>query len=370
MTYFNEWQQQDWDNIRCEIYSKTANEVERVLAKTVWDLDDMKALLSPAAGAYLEPLAQRSVKLTRQRFGHTMGLFIPPYLSNLCANVCSYCGFSMENKMKRHTLSMEALHQECQILQNRGFQSVLLVTGEHATKVGMTYFRQALSVVRQYFEYIAMEVQPLEKGQYDQLKADGLNGVMVYQETYHSRTYAQHHKKGKKQDFRYRLETPDRLGQANVDKIGLGALLGLSDWRVDAWFTLHHLAYLQKRYWQSRFSLSLPRLRPCIGGISPASIVTDKDLVQLLAVCRGFSPNVEISLSTREEAKLRDHLLLLGFTHLSAGSKTEPGGYSAPDTALAQFEVGDERTVDRVVSVLQQKGLDPVWRDWHRVYSG
>jgi 2-iminoacetate synthase len=370
MTYFDLWKQQDWDDIRCSIYSKTTKDVERILVKKKWDLEDVKVLLSPAAGSYLEPLAKRSVMLTRQRFGYTMGLFIPLYLSNLCANVCSYCGFSMENKIKRHTLSMDALHRECQILKTRGFQSVLLVTGEHTTKVGMVYFQQALSVVRHYFEYIAMEVQPLDKVEYDQLKVNGLNGVMVYQETYHSRTYAMHHKKGKKQDFQYRLETPDRLGQANVDKIGLGSLLGLSDWRVDAWFAAHHLSYLQKRYWRSRFSLSLPRLRPCVGGISPASIVTDKNLVQLLSVYRGFSPNVEISLSTRENANLRDHILPLGFTHLSAGSKTEPGGYSDPNRELAQFEVGDERAVEAVVSVLRQKGLDPVWRDWHRSYSG
>lgn len=369
MSYFDHWQQVEWEHIRCQIYSQTPQQVERVLDRPVWSLDDMLTLLSPAAEAYLEPLAERSVRLTRQRFGHTLGLFIPLYLSNLCANVCTYCGFSMENKLKRHTLSLDELHQECRILKAQGFENVLLVTGEHMRKVGMAYFRQALSVVKQYFEYVAFEVQPLETEQYQDLQENGLNGVMLYQETYHQRTYAQHHLHGKKRDFAYRLNAPDRLGQANIDKMGLGALLGLSDWRVDAWFLAHHLDYLKKTYWKSRFSIALPRLQPCVGGINPVSVVSDKQWVQLLTVFRGLLPDVEITLSTRESASLRDRVLSLGFTHLSAGSKTEPGGYANPDKQLAQFEVGDNRSVDAVVQRIQAQGLDPVWRDWHRIYS-
>jgi len=369
MSFSSIWQQLNWDDLRLKIYSKTAQDVERALSKTRCDLSDFQALISPAAEPYLEQLAIKAQERTRQRFGHTMGLYVPLYLSNLCANSCTYCGFSMENKLKRKVLNAAEIEQECQALKRKGFDSILLVTGEHETKVGMTYLAQAVEQIKPYFSYLALEVQPLEQEEYAQLRALGLNGVMVYQETYHQREYAKHHLRGKKQDFHYRLETADRLAQAGIDKIGLGALIGLEDWRVDSFFVARHLQYLEQRYWQSRYSISFPRLRPCTGGVEPKSVMTDRQLVQLICAYRLFNGEVELSLSTRESAFFRDNVASLGITTMSAESKTQPGGYAEQALSeLEQFTIDDARSVQDVAARLQQQGLTPVWKDWQHQY--
>lgn len=369
MSFSSIWQQLNWDDLRLKIYSKTAQDVERALSKTRCDLNDFQALISPAAEPYLEQLAIKAQERTRQRFGHTMGLYVPLYLSNLCANSCTYCGFSMENKLKRKVLNAAEIEQECQALKRKGFDSILLVTGEHETKVGMTYLAQAVEQIKPYFSYLAIEVQPLEQEEYAQLRALGLNGVMVYQETYHQREYAKHHLRGKKQDFYYRLETADRLAQAGIDKIGLGALIGLEDWRVDSFFVARHLQYLEQRYWQSRYSISFPRLRPCTGGVEPKSVMTDRQLVQLICAYRLFNGEVELSLSTRESAFFRDNVASLGITTMSAESKTQPGGYAEQALSeLEQFTIDDARSVQDVAARLQQQGLTPVWKDWQHQY--
>lgn len=226
---------------------------------------------------------------------------MPLYLSNLCANDCTYCGFSMSNRIKRKTLDAAEIARECAAIRNLGFEHLLLVTGEHQGKVGMDYFRQHLPAIRSQFASLHMEVQPLATEEYAELKTLGLDGVMVYQETYHESMYAKHHLKGKKQDFFWRLDTPDRLGAAGIDKIGLGALIGLSDsWRVDCFIVAEHLLWLQQRYWRSRYSVSFPRLRPCAGGIEPASLMDERQLVQTICAFRLLAPEVELSLSTRE----------------------------------------------------------------------
>ncbi|WIH23292.1 2-iminoacetate synthase ThiH [Photobacterium damselae] len=369
MSFSSIWQQLNWDDLRLKIYSKTAQDVERALSKTRCDLNDFQALISPAAEPYLEQLAIKAQERTRQRFGHTMGLYVPLYLSNLCANSCTYCGFSMENKLKRKVLNAAEIEQECQALKRKGFDSILLVTGEHETKVGMTYLAQAVEQIKPYFSYLALEVQPLEQEEYAQLRALGLNGVMVYQETYHQREYAKHHLRGKKQDFHYRLETADRLAQAGIDKIGLGVLIGLEDWRVDSFFVARHLQYLEQRYWQRRYSISFPRLRPCTGGVEPKSVMTDRQLVQLICAYRLFNGEVELSLSTRESAFFRDHVASLGITTMSAESKTQPGGYAEQALSeLEQFTIDDARSVQDVAARLQQQGLTPVWKDWQHQY--
>lgn len=261
MSFYDRFQQLDWDDISMSIYAKTAQDVERALAKPKRDLEDFKALISPAAEPYLEQMAKLSYSLTRKRFGNTMSLYIPLYLSNLCANACTYCGFSMENRIKRRTLNRDEVEAEIDAIKRMKFDSVLLVTGEHETKVGMKYFREMVPIIKQRFNYLAMEVQPLDQDEYAELKTLGLDAVMVYQETYHPKTYAQHHLRGNKMDFRYRLETPDRLAKAGIDKIGIGALIGLEEWRTDCFFAAAHLDYLERTYWQSRYSISFPRLR-------------------------------------------------------------------------------------------------------------
>ncbi|HCH0731163.1 TPA: 2-iminoacetate synthase ThiH [Vibrio parahaemolyticus] len=375
MSFYDRFQQLDWDDISMSIYAKTAQDVERALAKSKRDLEDFKALISPAAELYLEQMAKLSYSLTRKRFGNTMSLYIPLYLSNLCANACTYCGFSMENRIKRRTLNRDEVEAEIDAIKRMKFDSVLLVTGEHETKVGMKYFREMVPIIKQRFNYLAMEVQPLDQDEYAELKTLGLDAVMVYQETYHPKTYAQHHLRGNKMDFRYRLETPDRLAKAGIDKIGIGALIGLEEWRTDCFFAAAHLDFLERTYWQSRYSISFPRLRPCAGnvpasGLQPKSVMTDKQLVQLICAYRLFNPEVELSLSTRESPQFRDNVLPLGITSMSAASKTQPGGYATEEVELEQFEISDERSAASVEDMIRAKGFDPVWRDWHSAYSG
>lgn len=363
-SFYDVWKQLSWDDMTLKLYSSNADDVERALNKNRLNNDDFMALLSPSAERYLPALAERSQMLTRQRFGNTLQLFIPLYLSNLCANDCSYCGFSMSNRLKRKTLSVTEIEQECRAIKAKGFDTILIVTGEHETKVGIEYFRQAMPIIKRYFSYVMFEVQPLSTSEYKQLKGLGLDAVMVYQETYSSLTYSQHHLKGKKRDFRWRLETPDRLGASGMDKIGLGSLIGLEDWRIDSTFTAIHLDYMRKRYWRSRYSLSFPRLRPCTGGVSSVKDMTNKQLVQLICAYRLRFPDVELSLSTREEQSLRDGLFSLGVTSVSAESKTQPGGYANENEELEQFSIDDGRSVNEVANAIKAKGLQPVWTDW------
>ncbi|MBL0680140.1 2-iminoacetate synthase ThiH [Aeromonas dhakensis] len=366
LDFANRWQALEWDDIGMQIRAKTAADVERALASPRRTLTDFMALISPAAEAYLPQMAAEAERLTRQRFGNTIGFYVPLYLSNLCANDCTYCGFSMSNRLKRKTLNNEEIERECLAIKARGFDSVLLVTGEHEHKVGLAYFREVMPIIRRHFSTVAMEVQPLSQDEYAELKTLGLDSVMVYQETYHAPTYARHHLRGNKRDIAWRLATPDRLGRAGIDKIGLGALIGLSaDWRADSYFVAEHLAWLERHHWQSRYSLSFPRLRPCTGGLEPAVIMSDRQLAQLICAWRLFSPTLDLSLSTRESATFRNGAVRLGITQMSAESRTQPGGYAEGDKEeLEQFAIHDDRPVGEVAAAVRQAGLQPVFKDW------
>lgn len=355
-----------WDEVKLALFSATHQDVIRAIEKPRKSMRDIAALMSPAAERDIELLANESVRLTRQRFGYTLSLFAPLYLSNLCANECTYCGFTMSNRIKRKTLSKDEIQQEAEALKAAGFDAILLVSGEHERKVGMPYFLDALAILRPYFSSIAMEVQPLSVSDYQALRKAGVSSVLVYQETYHPRQYAQHHKHGKKTDFDWRLATPERLGQAGINKIGLGALLGLSDcWRTDSVICALHAQYLQNHFWRSRYSMAFPRLRACVGNAHQQQPVSDRQLLQLICAHRIINPELEISLSTRENAHFRDNLLPLGITTLSAGSKTQPGGYSnSHDDALSQFDTEDKRSAQEVASVIHNKGFEPIWHDW------
>ncbi|WP_153914541.1 2-iminoacetate synthase ThiH [Shewanella sp. TC10] len=368
MSFVEQFKQLNLDDLSMRLYASKAVDVERAINLPSGNLDSLMALLSPAAKPYIEQMAQKAYQITRQRFGANIGLYLPLYLSNLCANECDYCGFSMSNKLKRKTLSDAELLAEMNIIKQRGFDSILLVSGEHETKVGIEYFKHVLPLVKQQFSYVAIEVQPLSQSEYQTLVELGLDAVMVYQETYQPSTYKKHHTRGKKQDFSYRLATPDRVAAAGVDKIGLGVLLGLDDWRLDALIMGYHLAYLEKRYWRTRYSISLPRLRPCTGGVSPKVELTDEGLVQMICAFRLFNAQLEISLSTRETPEFRDNLMPLGVTNISAGSSTEPGGYQNPNSQLDQFEISDDRSVNQVIDKMKLKGLSPVWKDWESAW--
>jgi 2-iminoacetate synthase len=356
-----------WEEVKSSIYSKTISDVEQALHASRRTLEDFKALISPAAAAYLEPMAQLSQKLTQKRFGKIIQLYIPLYLSNECTNICTYCGFSLDNKVRRKTLTEEEILKEVAVIKSLGYDHVLLVTGEANQTVHVDYFKKVLTLIRPYFAQVSMEVQPLDTEEYTELIPLGLTSVLIYQETYHKEDYKKHHPKGKKSNFNYRLETPDRLGKAGIHKMGLGVLIGLEDWRTDSFFTALHLNYLEKTYWQTRYSLSFPRLRPFSGGLEPKVEMNDRELVQLICAYRLFNEEVEISLSTRESEKFRNHCVQLGITSISAGSKTNPGGYAVEPESLEQFEISDERSPAEIAAMIRSKGYEPVWKDWDRV---
>ncbi|PWG78932.1 2-iminoacetate synthase ThiH [Pararcticibacter amylolyticus] len=354
----------NWNETRLSIYNKTGDDVLKALSASKRTLEDFKALVSPAAAPYLEQMAQLSQQLTRKRFGNVIQMYVPLYLSNECNNICTYCGFSYDNDMRRRTLSPIEIMQEVAVIKQMGYDHVLLVTGEANQTVHVGYFRKVLGLLRPHFSHISMEVQPLGTEDYAELIGHGLNTVLVYQETYHEDDYRKHHPKGKKSNFRYRLETPDRLGMAGIHKMGLGVLIGLEDWRTDSFFTALHLDYLEKRYWQSRYSLSFPRLRPFSGGLEPKVEMNDRELVQLICAYRIFNEEAELSVSTRESPEFRNNIIRLGVTTMSAGSKTNPGGYSVEPASLEQFEISDERSPEEIAGVIRAQGYEPVWKDW------
>jgi 2-iminoacetate synthase len=362
--FTNLFESYHWDETKQSIYAKTSADVERALASSKRTLEDFKALISPAAAPYLEQMAQLSQELTLKRFGKTVQMYVPLYLSNECNNICTYCGFSYDNKVKRKTLSPMEIMQEVAVIKEMGYNHVLLVTGEANQTVHVDYFKKVLDLIRPHFSHISMEVQPLDLEDYQQLTPYGLNTVLVYQETYHQEDYRKHHPKGKKSNFQYRLETPDRLGEAGIHKMGLGVLIGLEDWRTDCFFTALHLDYLEKKYWQTKYSISFPRLRPFSGGLEPKVEMNDRELVQLICAYRIYNEEVELSISTRESEKFRNNIIKLGITAISAGSKTNPGGYAVEPESLEQFEISDERSSAEIAAMITAQGYEPVWKDW------
>ena len=359
----------DWDTLEQEIYNFTSKDVAAVLRKTKIELDDFKVLISPAAKPFLEEMAQRSHALTKKRFGNTIQMYIPMYLSNECQNICTYCGFSMTNKIRRKTLSDEEILKEVAHIKKLGYDHILLVTGEANRTVGVSYLKHAIELIRSQFSNITIEVQPMDQEEYEELIEAGLYAVLVYQETYHEATYKTHHPKGKKSNFHYRLDTPDRLGKAGIHKIGVGALFGLEDWRVDSFYTALHLKYLQKTYWKTKYSISFPRLRPHQGDVQPKVEMTDSDLVQLICAYRLLDEDVELSMSTRENEIFRNNIIKLGITSISAESKTNPGGYAVEPQSLEQFEISDERSTHEIKEMIQNQGYEVVWKDWDRSYD-
>lgn len=362
--------QQDWTSAKASIYHKTADDVELALKeKTKRTLEDFKAMISPAAAPYLEAMAQLSHQLTQKRFGKTIQMYAPMYLSNVCQNICTYCGFSLDNKVRRRTLTGLEILKEAEEIKRLGYDHILLVTGEANRVVGVDYFIKALQLIRPHFSHISMEVQPLNEEDYRTLALYGLNTVLIYQETYHKADYKKHHPKGRKSNFYYRLDTPDRIGRAGIHKIGLGVLIGLEDWRTNSFFTALHLDYLEKTYWKTKYTISFPRLRPFSGGLNPKVEMNDRELVQLICAYRIFNETVELSLSTRETEHFRNHVIRLGITSISAGSKTNPGGYAVEPQSLEQFEISDERHPQEVAAMIRQQGYEVVWKDWNTAYD-
>ena len=347
-----------------QIESCTNEDVQRSLRADHMNFNDLAALLSPAADTSLESMAKRSADITAMRFGKTTQIYAPLYVSSFCTNRCSYCGFSADNKIERRLLSLEEAEAEAIILHERGFNHILLVSGEAPAKLGVSYLEELAIRLRDRFAAISIEVQPLSTEEYGRLFEAGITAVAVYQETYDRETYSKVHLSGQKCDYDFRLDTPARAAAGGMREVGIGALLGLADWRSEGLALGMHLAWLRKHFWKTALTVSFPRLRPAAGEFQPISKVTERDLSHLIFALRIFDPDVGIILSTREEARYRDGMIGLGPTRYSAGSCTAPGGYSHPELAGEQFSIGDQRTINEVCAAIKQKGYDPVRKDW------
>jgi 2-iminoacetate synthase len=331
--------------------------------------EDFSALLSPAASSRIEELARRSHRLTVQRFGRVLQMYAPLYLSNECIDECTYCGFSRGNDMRRVTLDSEAVLRDAQILLDEGFRHVLLVSGEHPRIVSTGYLEEQIRLLRPHFASISVEVAPQSTEAYARLVRAGLDGVSVYQETYDTDAYARVHLSGRKKNFDWRLETPERASAAGVGHIGIGALLGLADPLHDMIATFVHANWCQRTLWRSSFSVSVPRLRAASGAIRAPYELSDLELSQFICALRICMPDLGVTLSTRERPRLRDGLVRLGVTQLSAGSRTEPGGYADPDPEAEQFEIADHRSPAEVAARLKEMNYEVVWKDWESSLS-
>jgi 2-iminoacetate synthase len=350
-------------------------------------------LIAPKSDQEFEAMAQTSRALTLQNFGRTMRLFAPLYLSNECINNCRYCGFSRDNPILRVTLDVDEVVAEAQHLARQGFRQILLVAGEHPKFVSRHYLAEFVRALAPDFSSISIEVGPMETEDYVPIVEAGAEGLVVYQETYNRGIYAEMHTAGPKRDFNFRLDCAERGYAAGFRRLGIGALIGLSRWQDEVMALAAHLEYLFKHCWQAQISVSLPRLRPAAGGFRPLSSMTDRELAQLICALRITFPQLGIVLSTRERALLRDSLVLLGVTMMSAGSHTEPGGYTrqgrehlhrtvrgrivAPEyqdgedqLATGQFEISDERSPAEIAAILRRRGLEPVWKDWDQALCG
>ncbi|MBL59597.1 MAG: 2-iminoacetate synthase ThiH [Verrucomicrobiota bacterium] len=386
MSFVGYFEQLPIDALCSRARDASAEEASTALAKHDLSLADLAAILSPAAADQIEHLARRAHQLTQQRFGKAIRLFAPLYLSNECINNCSYCGFSRDNPILRVTLSVDEVVREAKALSNQGFRNILLVAGEHPKFVSSGYLTDCVLALRDAVPSISLEVGPMETEKYKELVNAGAEGLVVYQETYDRNIYSEMHTAGPKRNFNLRLETPERAHAAGFRRLGIGALFGLGDWKRETLCLAAHGQYLLRKCWKSQLTISLPRLRPCAGEFEPLTDFNNRALVQTICALRLFLPDVGIVLSTREPANLRDKLIPLGVTMMSAGSHTEPGGYTGAgndnlhytkrgriqeikeDTsewsATGQFDIADERDPSAIASTLTRLGYEPVWKDW------
>ena len=369
--FIDEIRKIDWDETTAKIMGMTDADVRRALAKKHLSVDDFMALISPAAEPYLEQMARLSRMYTRERFGKTINMFIPIYITNSCANSCVYCGFHVQNKMPRTILTEDEIVREYQAIKKLGpFDNLLVLTGENPAKAGVDYIARALDLAKPYFNNLQIEVMPLDTEDYAKLRHHGLNGVICFQETYNEARYKVYHPRGPKSNYEWRLNGYDRMGMAGVHKIGMGALIGLEDWRTEVTMMAYHLRYLEKKYWRTQYSVNFPRMRKAEnGGFQPNVEMNDRELAQVTFAMRIFDHDVDISYSTRETAEMRNNMATLGVTTMSAESHTDPGGYCCYPNALAQFDVSDTRTAKQVDADLRAIGMEPVWKNWDACFD-
>ena len=338
--------------------------IEKSIYKETLTTNDFLNLLSPLAGNFLEEIAQRAHQLTLQHFGRVIFLYTPMYISNHCVNRCLYCGFNVDNPLTRKTLTLEEIEKEAKIIASTGLRHILILTGESKHHANTDYLVSCISLLKKYFSSISIEIYPMDTSDYKKLVEAGVDGITIYQETYNREVYDRVHPRGPKKDYQYRLEAPERAGDGQIRSINIGALLGLGEWRQDAFFTGIHASYLQDKYPGAEISVSLPRLRPHLGSFQPAAMADDKDLVQTILAYRLFMPRLGITLSTRENSHFRDNLIRLGVTKMSAGVTTEVGGHSQQQGGTGQFEISDGRSVEEIRRAILDKGYQPVFHDW------
>ena len=365
MSFLEQLQHYPEADIKSRIESASAAEIDRILAKPRLSPEDLCSLISPQVNdVQLELMAQRAHRLTSQRFGRTILMYAPIYLSNECHNGCKYCGFSADNHLLRKTLSRPEIEREAQLLHEKGFRHLLLLTGEAPESAGIDYLENAIEVIKPYSGSLSIEVFPMDENGYRRMVSVGVDGLTLYQETYQADLYRQLHPYGPKSDFAFRIDAPERAGRAGFRRIGVGALLGLSEGLADVFYTGLHALYLARKFWRTQVTISFPRLRPAEGGFQPKTVISDRQLTQFICAMRLFIPDAGLVLSTRESTSLRNNLLPLGITQMSAGSSTAPGGYSDQDHEAEQFSINDERSPQELEFYLKARGYEAVWKDW------
>ncbi|WP_432662963.1 2-iminoacetate synthase ThiH [Wukongibacter baidiensis] len=367
MSFYNEYLKVKDTNFSKFFEEITKSDVLRTLNKERLDKYDFLTLLSPAASGLLEDIAQKSHSLTIQNFGKTMQLYTPMYLANHCVNKCSYCGFNVSNDIVRKSLTMEEIEKEAIAISRSGLRHILILTGESKKESPVSYIVDAVRVIKKYFDSISIEIYPLTEDEYREVIAAGVDSLTVYQEVYNEEIYDNVHIAGPKKNYKFRLDAPERGCKARMRNVNIGSLLGLDDWRKEAFFTGIHGEYLENKYSDVEVSISLPRIRPHAGSFSDIHPVDDKALVQIMLALRLFLPRVGITVSTRESQGLRDNLIPLGVTKMSAGVSTEVGGHSSKTKSDSQFEISDKRNVDEMKNVLLTKGYQPVLKNWMHI---
>jgi 2-iminoacetate synthase len=359
--YYKKYKDIDVDSF----WEKSTNDsILRIINQDKLSEMDFLTLLSPIASNHLEAMAKKANQLSLQHFGKSILLYTPLYLANYCVNRCRYCSYNVDNAIKRDKLTMEEIEQEAKAIVATGLKHILILTGESRKESPVSYIVEAVKVLKKYFDSITIEIYPLTQAEYEEVISVGVDGLTIYQEAYDEATYDEVHVSGPKKDYMNRLDAPERACLAKMRSVNVGALLGLYNWREEAFATGLHANYLQNKYTEVEVSVSLPRIRPHKGSFDDLKLVGDKELVQILLALKLFLPYVGITLSTRENQQFRDHLIPLGITKMSAGVSTEVGGHSSQAKGDSQFEISDKRSVDEIKEAILAQGYQPIFKNW------
>lgn len=353
---------------RYDFNAFTARDVAEALKSENLSEEGYAALLSPAAAPFLEEMAHKAKYLTSRQFGNSVGLYTPLYIANYCVNHCVYCGFNCHNQINRGKLTFEEIDRELSAIAKTGLREILLLTGESKYHSDVEYIGKAVEIAKRYFTTIGIEVYPMEVEEYAHLQKCGADFVSVYQETYDTEKYAQVHLSGPKRNFAYRFNAQERALLGGMRGVGVGALLGLGDFRRDAFAAGLHAQFLQKKYPKAEVSFSVPRLRPYKNHAqADSNDVHEPQLLQVMLAYRLLLPFAGINISTRERAGFRDHVVGMVATKISAGVKTGVGGHEEEEKGDAQFQISDPRSVKEIERMLLARGMQPVYRDYIRM---